>query len=241
MRRLIILIIISLLTGLFWIGGCDFFKHDIQGPERGNVPPVVQFVNIPVERARFMSDTTVYWYGTDVDGFITQFRYAVVEEAIVGADPETYLASTADTLVPWVVLDVSLSDPQTNARITMSADISDPVRRYVASYVFVQAIDNLNARSAVAYRLFYKNNHFPNTTISARGVNDPYVNTATVGGILEGVTIGWSGEDPIDYPRNPPPFQFQWRFYGPFDSLTMIEVENQCIDSAFVDNYGDFY
>lgn len=241
MRRLLILIIISLLIGLFWIGGCDFFKHDIEGPDRGNVPPVVQFVNIPVERARFMSDTTIYWYGTDVDGFIIQFRYAVVEEAVVGDNPETYLTGTADSLIPWVVLDVSLSDPQTNARITMSADISDPVRSYVASYVFIQAVDNLNARSSVVYRLFYKNNHFPNTTISARGVNDPYVNTATVGGILEGVTISWSGEDPIDYPRNPPPFQFQWRFYGPFDSLSMVDVMDKCVESVFVDNYGDFY
>jgi len=241
MRRLIILIISSLLVGLFIIGGCDFFKHDIQGPERGNVPPVVQFVNIPVEKARFNSDTTVNWYGTDVDGFIVQFRYAVVEESIVGLDPDAYISGTADTLIPWVVLDVSVNDPQTNARITMSADISDPVRKYVASYVFIQAIDNLGARSEVANRLFYKNNHFPNTTISARGVNDPYVNTSTVGGILEGVTVGWSGEDPIDYPRNPPPFQFRWRFYGPFDSLQMVALENTCIDSVFVDIYGDFY
>ncbi|PKK84724.1 MAG: hypothetical protein CVT49_00795, partial [candidate division Zixibacteria bacterium HGW-Zixibacteria-1] len=241
MRDLKTLIISLPLIGLFIIGGCDFFKHDIQGPERGNVPPVVQFVNIPVEKARFNSDTTVNWYGTDVDGFIVQFRYAVVEESVVGPDPDAYISGTADTLIPWVVLDVSVNDPQTNARITMSADISDPVRKYVASYVFIQAIDNLGAKSEVANRLFYKNNHFPNTTISSRGVNDPYVNTSTVGGILEGVTVSWSGEDPIDYPRNPPPFQFRWRFYGPFDSLQMVELKNICIDSVFVDIYGDFY
>ncbi|HDL03778.1 MAG TPA: hypothetical protein ENH25_06565 [candidate division Zixibacteria bacterium] len=241
MRRLLIFLISSLLLGLFILGGCDFLNHDIEGPERGNVPPVVQFVNIPVEKAKFMSDTTIYWYGTDVDGFIVQFRYAVVEEEIVGSDPDAYIAGTPDSLIPWVNLDVQLDDPQTNARITMSADISDPVRTYVASYVFLQAVDNLGSKSAVVYRLFYKNNHFPNTSITSRDANDPYVNTVTIGGVLDGVTISWSAEDPIDYPRDPPPFQFQWRFYGPYDSLQMMELDSICVGSVFVDIYGDFY
>jgi len=240
MRRLLILLISSLLAGMFILGGCDYLDHDIEGPARENVPPIVQFVNIPVETAKFNSDTTIYWYGTDVDGFIVQFRYAVVEEEFVG-DVTSYLNATPDSLIPWVELDVDLDDPQTNARVTMSADINDPVRKYVASYVFLQAVDNMGGKSDIVYRMFFKNNHFPNTSISSRSTSDPYVNTVAKGGILEGISVSWEGEDPIDYPHDPPPFQYQWRFYGPYDSTEMITFDSICVGSVFVDIYGDFY
>ena len=60
------LLIIGLL-GIFV--GCD---REIKGPPRVNIKPIVDFVNIPIEGALFSTDTTVYWYGTDVDvdGFV---------------------------------------------------------------------------------------------------------------------------------------------------------------------------
>ncbi|UCD93396.1 MAG: hypothetical protein JSU69_06370 [Candidatus Zixiibacteriota bacterium] len=231
-------ILTAFMIGIMLIGGCG--PADIEGPERTNMPPVVDFVNIPVEEAKFSADTTLYWYGTDVDGFITHFRYAVIEADTVG-DPVLFIETTPDTEYPWVVLEVELNNPQTNHKVKMSADVSDPVRKYVASYVFLQAIDNLGAKSAIVYRMFYKNNHFPNTLISLQNLTDPYVNTISMTGILEGVTISWNGEDPIDYPRNPPPFQFQWKFWGPFDSLTSVALDSVCVGSVFVDNYGDRY
>lgn len=236
MRR-VLLLICTLLPAIYFFVGCE---KKIVGKERENVPPVVHFVNIPIEGAKFSSDTTVYWYGMDVDGFITHFKYAVVESTIVG-DPVTYIQTTPDTSIGWIVLEVELDNPQTNAKIKMSADISDPVRKYVASYVFLQAVDNLGAKSEVVYRLFRKNNHFPNTEISVNALNDPYVNAVTRGGALKGVSISWSASDPIDYPRNPPPFEFQWGFYGPYDSLQMVALDSICTGSLFVDIYGDFY
>jgi len=235
------IIITVLFIGILVLSGCD--PGGVSGKDRINTPPVVQFVNIPVEAAKFSSDTTIYWYGTDVDGFITSFQYSVVVDSIVG-NPEVFIDTASDATFRWTVLNVELDDPQTNEKVKMSADIKDPVRKYVSSYVFLQAIDNLGAKSKIVYRMFLKNNHFPNTLITSRNLTDPYVNTASRVGVLEGIRIGWSGEDPIDYPRNPPAFEFQWRFYGPYTDSEMVFINdsaNHIIERVFLDLYGDIY
>jgi len=233
-----LLIISALILGIYIWGGCT---KEIKGPPRVNQAPIVEFVNIPVEGARFSSDTTVYWYGTDVDGFIRLFRYAVILDSIVGPDPEAFLAARPDDSLPWKVLPVKLENPNSKDRIKMSADVRDPVRRYISSCIFLQAIDNLGAKSRIIYRKFSKNNHFPDTRISANELIDPYVNAKSSSGVLEGVSVSFEGEDRIDYPRNAPPFEFHWKLYGPFDSSEMVKINNDYVKSVFVDLYGDFY
>jgi hypothetical protein len=223
------------------IGGCP--ETGPQGPQRINMPPIVEFVNIPVEGARFQSDTLIHWSGTDVDGFITEFRYAVVEKELVDArgGPETFLEVTPDSALGWVVITVELENPGTQEKIKMSADISDPVRKYIASYIFLQAIDNLGAKSVVVYKMFYKNNHFPDTQLNINAIDEPYVNAKSAGGVLQGVNVTWSGTDPIDYPLNPPAFEYRWKCFGPYDTTEMAYVNKTYIESIFVDIYGDFY
>jgi len=245
MRRSLIIIPLLLISIFYLFGGCS---KDIKGPERLNVPPTVQFVNIPVERARFSTDTTIYWYGTDIDGFISTYRYAVVESSVVG-DPETFLSQdrtdfnvTASDSVSWVEIDVTLQNTGTNDRVRMSADISDPVRKYVASYVFLQGIDNMGAKSEIVYRSFLKNNHFPNTAIGVNPINEPYINATSTNGILEGVTVAFSGTDPIDHRLgDEPPFEYRWKLFGPFSDSLLQVIRTQYIDSVFQDNFGDLY
>jgi hypothetical protein len=224
--------------GVFIFGGCN---KEIKGPPRVNLNPIVNFVNIPVEGARFSSDTTIYWYGTDADGFIKYFRYAVVESVLVGPDPAVYVQGRSDTAFPWVVVDVTLENPGTKEKINMSADISDPVRKFVASYVFLQAIDNMGAKSSIVYRMFRKNNHFPNTRLTANSEADPYVNAKTSTGVLEGVSFSYYGEDLTDYPRNPPPFEYHWKMLGPYSESERNLIDSLYTESTFVDIYGDFY
>ncbi|MCX6827214.1 MAG: hypothetical protein NTV06_08145, partial [candidate division Zixibacteria bacterium] len=221
------------------LGGCT---KEIKGPARSNLPPTVEFVNIPVEGARFSADTIIYWYGTDVDGFIKYFRHAVVEDTIVAGwgGPDIYLALPDDS-IPWIIDTVSLDNPASNSRIKMSADIGDPVRKFVASYVFIQAVDNKDAKSRIIYRLFSKNSHFPETAIAANELIDPYVNAKDTSGVLEGITISFSGTDPIDYPRNPPPFEFSWKLYGPYDSAGKAIIDGLYVESVYVNLFGDIY
>ncbi|MFH2036492.1 MAG: hypothetical protein ABIJ45_08830, partial [Candidatus Zixiibacteriota bacterium] len=60
------------------------------------------------------------------------------------------------------------------------------------------------------------------------------------GGVLQGVSISWEGSDNIDYPRNPPPFEYQWKLFGPYDSTQMQFINSVAIEDVFVSYNGDF-
>ena len=234
-----VLLITALLLAIYSIGfwGCT---KEVEGPERVNQPPIVQFVNIPVAGSQFSSDTTIYWYGTDVDGFIRYFRYAVIESTVVGGDPLGFIyGNKAD--IDWTVLEVTLENPNSNSKVNMSADVKDPVRKYVSSYVFLQAIDNLGEESDVIYRMFRKNNHFPVTKINYYSLGSPFINAVSSDGILPGIQVQWSATDPVDYPRDAPPFEYRWKFYGPYDSLEMEYINDNYQQAYFVDDNGDYY
>jgi len=234
MKR-VLFVISTLLLGLYFFGGsCDRLNYDY----RQNQAPKVYFVNIPTEDSKFSSDTTIYWYGTDVDGFIDMYRYAVVPESDVGGDVVTYLQSTDAETYPWDTVDVTRDDPGTGDEIKLSANISDPVREYRKSYIFLQAIDNLGMKSDIIYRSFQKNSHYPNTYISAQDVTDPYVNAFTD---LSGVTIGWRGVDSADWGGDPPAFDFKWKLYGPYTDAEMAEINDNYTGEIFLDKFGDIY
>ncbi len=237
------LIICALLLTIYSLGtwGCS---KKVTGPPRVNQAPYVQFVNIPVGGTKFSADTSVYWYGTDVDGFIRYYRYAVVESSMVarlgGDDVMQFVANYPDS-IDWTVLNVTKDSAQTSARIKLKADSLDPVRTFVASYVLLQAIDNLGAESEVAYRMFRKNDHFPETTIGYINVFDPFVNAHDQSGVIQGVPVAWSAKDPIDYPRNPPPFQYRWRCFGPYTKPVYDSLRKYLKARVFVDAFGDYY
>jgi hypothetical protein len=203
----------------------------------------VDFVNIPIDGAKFSSDTTIYWYGTDVDGYIKYFKYAVVEESLIVSDPIDYIETTPEDSVPWVTLTVTLDDTQTKEKIKMSANVKDPVRNYKSSYIFLTAVDNDGAMAwPPVYRKFYKNNHFPDTKLATNFIYLPYINDTAYGlSLLEGVTANFTGFDKIDYPQNPPAFNFHWKIFGPYDSLEMVKINNDYVDSVFLDKYGDIH
>jgi hypothetical protein len=236
MKR-VLLVISTLLLGIYFFGGsCDRLNYDY----RQNQAPKVYFVNIPTQDSKFSSDTTIYWYGTDVDGFIDLYRYAVVEASIVNAfsRPDSFLIATPDDQIPWDTIDVTKSDPGTSHDVKMSADISDPVRKYKQSYIFLQAVDNLGAKSEVVYRTFQKNSHYPNTYITAQDVTDPYVNAFTA---LSGVSLSWKGVDSADWGGNPPPFEFKWKLFGPYTDAEMAQINENYTGEVFLDRFGDIY
>jgi hypothetical protein len=63
-------------------------------------------------------------------------------------------------------------------------------------------------------------NHPPITRIVAFIEGVPFVNSVSPVNSSTGIRMRWTGADTIDYPTDPPPFEFEWRLYGPYnDSL----------------------
>jgi hypothetical protein len=227
-------------VSLIFTGGCT---KRLDGEMNPNEKPIVYFVNIPPEGQRFSRNPEIHWVGTDRDGLIAYFRYHVATTAdLGGADPMDYIASIPNS--GWVRLDVDPKgpDPMTSNIVSMSADLTDPVLTYVDQYVFLQAYDEEGLGSDIIYRLFSRNDNPPNTFIFGfRPTDTPFVNSLTPGGIITGVKLRWTGDDPIDYPSEPPPFEFDWRLYGPYFPEEMDIVRDSFMTLVYVTNDGGVY
>jgi hypothetical protein len=234
----ILVFAIAAPMGLILSGGCT---NTLDGELNPNQKPIVYFVNIPpgprevcdtVDNVitcdtiitQFSRNPVIHWVGTDRDGIISSYRYCVATvPELGGLDPMTFVGGISES--EWIELEVDPKgpNPMTTNTISMSADLSDPVRTFVPQYVFLQAFDDQDMGSDIVYRLFSRNDNPPDTDIWP--VLRPSINAETPGGIVTGVGIKYSAEDPIDYPSDPPPFEFQWRLYGPYSDSTLALIE----------------
>ena len=215
----------------------------LDGEITANQKPIVYFVNIPPEGHKFSRNPEIFWVGTDRDGLIAYFRYHVATAADLGGlDPMDYISTVSNSA--WIRLDVDPKgpDPMTRNIVAMSADLSDPVLTYVDQYVFLQAFDEEGLGSDIIYRLFSRNDNPPNSFVFGfRPTDLPFVNAITPGGIITGVKLRWIAYDPIDYPSDPPPFEFDWRLYGPYFPEEMQIVRDSFMTDVYVSNDGNVY
>jgi hypothetical protein len=256
MRKSIFLWGISFLClGLILYSGCSKLERD--GTRPANVPPKVFFTNIPPEGTEFSINPKVYWYGTDVDGFITAYQYAVMRtDSLVsfgGLDQvKSFLHDIPPDSSSWTdqvslrnMLGVHIqAEPGGHSRNVMMFAEMDP-DSFTTQYLFLRAIDNGGAISDdIIHRLFSRNNHRPEAVMemdSAFSEENHYCLVETTQ-TWTGISISWSGQDLEDYPdqRNQPDFQFKWELVGPFDSpptpLTVdtLAVVDSSLDSAVI-------
>lgn len=243
------LVIFSLC--LLMLSGCG--KLERKGTLPANSPPTVYFANVPAESTYFSVNPRIYWYGTDVDGFIAAYQYAVmVTDSVVNfgglEEVKSFLRSIPADSVSWVnqtslksMIGVHVvSEPGGHQRnVRTYADMNPEI--YTPQYLLLRAVDNRGERSEVISRLFYRNNHRPEAFInatSAFAAKNHYCledTTAT----WKGISISWSGLDTADYPdeRYQPDFQFKWEMVGPFgDTLSMDSsmVADSSLDSMVI-------
>lgn len=227
---------------LFFISGC---ASKLQGEQFGNLPPEVGFINAPPESTNFSRNSVIYWWGTDKDGIIDYFRYhvATVDE-MGGMAPDQYIAGMLDSNDAWVIVDVDVvtSEPGTESIIKLSADLNDPVNKYVLQYVFLQAFDEEGLASTIVWRVFGRNDNPPQTRLFNPPAADvPFVNAETPGGIITGVKMRWDGQDPIDYPSDPPPFDFHYKLYGPYTDAELAVLESTFFQKRYLTATGLVY
>lgn len=225
---------------LFWWGCTPGNK----GVYPDNKLPIIRFVNVPPESTYWNVAPVVNWYATDPDGYISEYRYAVVTTLNIIMDVRGVDSATADAMLkaglPTLVAN-GLADSLINVKKHDLLDSAfwvwtrvDNVNQngssvkvklfatlkpgeYLDQYVFVQAVDNVGARTDIVFKRFYRTNNAPNTGIIMDSLNIFY-SLDTITTVYRGITIGWAGSDSIDFPINPPPFDFRWALYGPFDT-----------------------
>ena len=224
---LLLFLLLTVPLSLLFVSGCS---SDWQGEATTNLAPVVGFINSPPESTNFSRNSVIYWWGSDPDGIIAFFRYHVATFDELGPDaPGAYIQTVNDT--DWTVLevDVSNSQPGTQDIIKLSADLDDPVNTFVQQYVFLQAFDEEGMGSIIVWRIFGRNDNPPQTILfNPPPIDQPFVDAVQSGGVITGVKMRWRGEDLIDFPQDPPPFEFEYRLYGPYnDSIFNL------IDSLF--------
>jgi len=255
--RLAVLAIGALALFAALMAGC---ASKLSGDQNANQKPTVWFVNVPPEGAQSSVNPIINWVGQDGDGQVEYFRYVVIREQEIGealgkpggwlatAEPltetelttyaTTLLGDVVDTMWTYLYVDATAGDPQTSNIIPMSAEISNPVLQYVPQVVFVQAVDEAGLGSDYAFRRFLRNDNPPETRIIGFIDGSVFINAAvpTYGGSNTGVRMRWQGTDVLDYPTQPPPFEYEWRVYGPYTDSVFDEMMATYIVPVFVTN-----
>ena len=229
------LVIFSLC--LLMLSGCGKLERKGTVPE--NSPPIVYFSNIPPPESTYFSmNPEIHWYGTDADGFVAAFQYAVmVKDSVIsfgGLDElKSYLHDIAPDSSSWVnqtqlrnMTGVHVvAEPGGHVgTVKMYADMDPDI--YTPQYILVRGVDNRGGVSEVISRMYWRNNHRPEAFFDVpEGVIGYYAycleeTTAT----WKGIEVSWYGLDTADYPEinYQPDFEFKWDLVGPFaDSLDM--------------------
>lgn len=237
-----------LVIPALFFGGCS---KSLEGDVYANEKPIVWFVNVPPADARSSVNPIVNWMGQDRDGQIDFYRYIVVREDemmdSLGLDSslteaqaqsfvDNYLVNMHDSLWTVLLVRADSTDPHTSNIIPMSAEMSDPVRTYVPQFVFVQVFDEEGLGSDIVFRRFLRNDNPPTTRIVAFIAGVPFINSVLPSGPATGIRIRWQGADVIDYPTDPPPFEFEWKLFGPYSDEEYAELIDSFRTEVFVTN-----
>ncbi|MFQ5498822.1 MAG: hypothetical protein ACE5FH_04040 [Candidatus Zixiibacteriota bacterium] len=230
------------VVGVALLSGCS---KELSGEVTGNQKPIVRFVNIPPEGQKFSRNPQIFWFGSDNDGLIDSYRYHIATEAAVQAadlnDPLVYISSVDDTM--WIELEIDPTDPdpQTSTAIELTADSASPVLTFVSQYVFLQAFDTEGMGSDIVFRKFKRNNNPPQTFVLGIAADDlPFVNSVVQGGVITGIKMRWLSVDEIDYPNpdDAPPFEYEWRLYGPYTDDEFADLQSRFYRMKYVTRDG---
>ncbi len=202
------------------------------GNEPVNHKPVVQIVNIPPSNSHFTQSPIINWYGTDSDGFIIMYEYAVVPFSDIPSSVDTTdinaLRNFAATQIKyadqgpcdpacWTVVNVKTSESPTRQQVELvaAANPADTVKQYF----FVRAVDDDSARSEIEVRVYSRNNNPPTTTIKTLPDSSGYYDLPDTNAVYHGIQLEWQGEDKIDFPAetDKPKFTYFYQVFGPFD------------------------
>ncbi len=211
LHRFYLFIPLMLIAAGLYFSGCS--ELELQGSLDTNIPPVVAFTNIPNDSSRYSYNPNLTWYGTDQDGLIEAFYYIVLLKSDNNDEfAQDFIDSV--TIPPddsWTIVEAS------NDTVSLSAP-ADP-NEYDDQYVFIMAMDDDSSYSEIKFKLFYRNNHAPDTHLES-DLDRIWFTYPYLTDYYKGIPIEWSGSDSMDFPdQEQPGFEYHWQLFGPFDTL----------------------
>jgi hypothetical protein len=228
------------------LSGCG--KLERGGTPPVNMPPQVFFTNIPAEGDSFSISPQIYWYGTDEDGFIIAYQYAVIRDSVVKlwgglefakdslrgieADSASWVDNTTARLNIFAAHVAAEQGQQRNVRL-YAAEIETV---YTPQYVFLRAVDNKGGISEIKTRMYWRNNHAPQCSVDVDEsfVSRNFYSLPEITSTWRGIEIPWVGLDTLDYPdkRKQPDFYFMWELWGPYADTLNLGGLNAPVDSS---------
>jgi hypothetical protein len=229
--KILLFIAAALIVSALMFSGCS--KPSFEGDQPENARPKCYISNIPTEGEEYSQNPQLFWFATDEDGFISQYRYIVKKAEDINDDPMAYAENVLANgdYDDWTVIYTdSLTPGQSATSDTISLFAAADPEIYTPQYFFVQAVDNYGLPSnftdtnetngniqTLAYRMYSRNNNPPETHMSV-DTERIYFNLEDTTDTYGGINFSWSGSDSIDYRRSQPPFEYHWKVYGPFAS-----------------------
>ncbi|MBD3169054.1 MAG: hypothetical protein GF307_06195 [candidate division Zixibacteria bacterium] len=226
-KKLWALPFIIVTTALVMIGCSEL---ELSGTAPDNIRPEVTFSNVPNDSSYYSSNPEVNWFGNDVDGQIIQYHYKVILKDSLAVALQEFLGSFSTPDSSWISVETE-SD-------TVALYASPEPDEYLEQYIFLCAEDDDGAYSDLAYKLFARNNHAPDTHIEV-------IESDTIAGYVyysypyltdyyDGLRLQWEGSDSLDFPDEQPDFEFHWTLYGPFDDEPYIGLDSSTFDTTMI-------
>ncbi len=249
LKKIAVMALGLILLGLM-ISSC---APETNGPIPELKKPVVKIVNIPASGSHFTNSPTINWYGTDVDGYIIAYEYAVIAASVVAAAIDTtddaeirsYAEANIERPGPtancnpacWTIVDVEKSDSPTRQEIRLIAGTSPADT--VVQFFFVRAVDNDSVTSEIEYSIYSRNNNPPDTDILTKYEKNRYFDLPDTGVAYKGIAFEWKGSDKIDFPNDTdqPVFDFYYQVFGPYpiSSLNVDTETGELLEGSSID------
>jgi hypothetical protein len=246
------LILLTITAVSLLIGSCTS-GTPTDRVEVENHSPKIEIVNIPPDASHFTTNPQIYWFGTDVDGKIITYEYAVVPAVLLAASgvdttsDSAILAYARDRISEpaagkdcrpescWQHIDVTPTESANKQTIRLFADKDPSVS--ITQYFFVRAVDNDLARSNIDYRIYSRTNHPPETVIKTVPDSTGYYDLSDTSLTYKGIYFEWKGTDKIDYPddNQDPLFEYFYQVFGPYQKE---DIFGPVGDSPYAFNYA---